>query len=77
MRVGGLNRSERTSKLNRLIEIEHYLEEHNTIVDLKDPSREIKFTAGLEIPPEVLTIMKTHEENATTKKNVKQTKTAE
>lgn len=75
--MGGLNRLERTSKLNRLIEIEHYLEDHNTLVDPKDPSREIKFTAGLEIPPETLAAMKTHEENATNKKTVKQTKTAE
>ena len=74
LRIGGLNRSERISKLNRLCEIERYLEDSNMLVDSKETSRDIKFTAGLEIPTDILTAMKSQEEN---KKPIKQTKIAE
>lgn len=75
LRIGGLNRSERVGKLNRLIEIESFLSENNMLVDTKDPSREIKFTAGLDIPEDYMISIKLQEE--TGKKTVKQNKIAE
>ena len=69
LRIGGINKSERLEKVNRLIEIEQYLGENQRLIDLKDPSRAITFTAGLEIPPEYIEAIKNQEE--TTKKPLK------
>jgi len=74
LRVGGLNRSERVVKINRLIEIEQHLSDNNMLVDFKDSSRELKFSAGLEIPPDYIAAIKSQEEN---KKPLKQNKLVE
>lgn len=52
LRIGGFNRSERVSKLNRLIEIEAYLAENKKLLDPKLESRDLGFSSDLEIPSE-------------------------
>ncbi len=52
MKLGGFNRAERVSKINRLIEIENYLSEKDQLVSLSDFNGDTKFITDLDIPEE-------------------------
>lgn len=52
MRLGGFNRAERVSKINRLIEIENYLSEKDQLVSLSDIGGETTFNIDVEVPEE-------------------------
>jgi len=51
LKIGGFNRMERVNKLNRLIEIEQYLIDHN-LLESTDLSSSANFQYDFEVPAE-------------------------
>ena len=52
IKIGGLNRSERVKKLNRLIEIEQCLSSRNLLIDHKELPQKTIFPTDFQIPSE-------------------------
>lgn len=52
MRIGGFNRSERVNKINRLIEIENYLQEKDLLVNASELNGETSFIKDIQVPDE-------------------------
>ena len=63
MKIGGFNRSERVNKINRLIEIEQYLNERELLVNLSEQNGDIKFITDLEIPDEHAEALETYRQS--------------
>lgn len=63
MKIGGFNRSERVNKINRLIEIEQYLNERELLVNLNDQNGDITFITELEIPDEHAETLETYRQS--------------
>lgn len=60
IKIGGIQRSERVKKVNRLIEIESYLKEKNILLNPKERSEEFVLPTDLEIPTEFVETIHTY-----------------
>ncbi len=69
LRVGGFNRIERVSKINRLIEIECYLRENDLLID--NSSKSIEFPSNFEVSEDIKQQIKELEESTSVKKPTK------
>jgi hypothetical protein len=65
LRIGGLNRSERISKINRLIEIEQHLNENNLLET--NQVNDLEKTLNFKIPPYFVNLLQQAEEAKLTK----------
>lgn len=59
---------ERMCKINRLIDIENYLNDNDILIDCKDSSRDVKFPVDFEIPGKYIEMIHSSEEAAASKK---------
>jgi enolase len=62
VKIGGFYRSERVSKINRLIEIEEFLKERDLLVET--PEKVYEFATNFQIPEEVAEQLARQEEAA-------------
>jgi hypothetical protein len=60
IRIGGILRSERVAKLNRLVEIEHYLRAAESLNDCRGET--LPFPLDFDIPEKYLEAMRAQEE---------------